>query len=78
MVMAQGHVTSVAYDGPRAKLSYDFTYGADRFGGTAWVKRRVMRDDWAEGQSLDVIFDPLNPNRSRILHAAPESSLTLK
>lgn len=66
MIMIQGRVTSVAYDGSRASLSYSFTYGGDRFGGTSWVKRRVSRADWAAGQPIDVIFDPLNPNKSKV------------
>jgi len=66
IIMIQGRVTSVAYDGPRASLSYSFTYGGDRFGGTSRVKRRVSRADWAPGQPIDVTFDPLNPYKSMV------------
>lgn len=65
IVMIQSRVTSVAYDGSRASVSYSFTHGGDRFGGTAWVKRRASAADWAPGQPIDVIFDPLNPNKSK-------------
>jgi hypothetical protein len=65
IMMIQGRVTSVAYDGSRASVSYSFTHGGDRFGGTAWVKRRASAADWAPGQPIDVIFDPLNPNKSK-------------
>jgi len=66
IVMIQGRVTSVAYDGSRASLNYSFTHGAERFGGTAWFERRASPADWAPGQPIDVIFDPLNPNKSNV------------
>ncbi len=66
MMMVQGRVTSVAYDRSRASLGYSFTYTGTQFGGTTHVKRRVSPDDWAPGQPIDVIFDPANPEKSRV------------
>ncbi len=66
MMMVQGRVTSVAYEGSRALVGYSFTYSGTRFGGTTQVKRRVSPDDWAPGQPIDVIFDPANPEKSRV------------
>ncbi len=66
MMMVQGRVTSVAYDRSRASLGYSFTYTGTQFGATTHVKRRVSPDDWAPGQPIDVIFDPANPEKSRV------------
>ncbi len=66
IVVIQGRVTSVAYERSRASLGYSFTYGGDRFGRTSRVKRRVSPADWAPGQPVEVIFDPLNPNESKV------------
>jgi len=66
IIIVQGQVTSVAYDGSRAKLGYSFTYGGNGFGGEARVKRRVLAPDWTEGQPVRVAFDPLNPDKSKV------------
>lgn len=78
MIIIQGHVESVRYDGSRAEPSYSFAYGDETFGGTARVKRRALGDDWAEGQPIDVIFDPLYPNRPKVSTLVERSSLTVK
>jgi len=78
IIMTQARVESVAYDGPLAELSYNFTYGSERFGGTTRVKRRPSPDGWAPGDSLEVLFDPLNPEKSKPSTLLSEVSLTLK
>jgi hypothetical protein len=75
MLVVQGGVTSVAYEGPRASLGYSFTYGGARFGGTASVKRRASSADWAPGDLINVTFDPANPEKSKLSTTPPAPPL---
>ena len=62
----EGRVGSVAQDGSHSVITYHFELGQDAFGGATSVKSTdAIR--YSEGQQIRVAYDPLNPDRSKVV-----------
>lgn len=64
----EGRVGSVVQDGSHLVITYNFELGRDTFGGATSLKsKETIR--YSESQRITVAYDPLNPDRSKVLPA---------
>jgi hypothetical protein len=67
--ITEGQVGSVVRDGSHSVVSYSFEVGQDTFGGGTPVKSNdAIR--YSEGYRVMVAYDPLNPDKSKIISTA--------
>jgi hypothetical protein len=70
----EGRVGSAAPDGSHSVITYSFERGRDTFGGATTLKSNNVIP-YSEGQRATVAYDPLNPDRSKVL---PRTSAELR
>jgi hypothetical protein len=63
----EGRVVSVAQLDLHPVISYVFEIRGETYGGTATPKVSHANASYLEGESVTVYYDPLNPDRSRVL-----------
>ncbi|MGO9239834.1 MAG: DUF3592 domain-containing protein [Bryobacteraceae bacterium] len=65
---AEGSVVSVDQTGSRQSISYSYQHQGEVYGGTASLGRgETVAAGYAPGQAIAVRYDPLNPDKSKIL-----------
>jgi hypothetical protein len=66
----EGRIGSVAQDGSRSVVTYSFELGEDSFGGRTTI-RSSSTPLYATGERVEIAYDPLNPDESRLLSRSP-------
>jgi Protein of unknown function (DUF3592) len=62
----EGRVGAVEQADSRSIITYSFELGGETFGGTTTLKQSGT-DPYSEGQCVTVSYDPLNPDKSRVV-----------
>lgn len=65
----EGRIGSVTQVGSRSVVTYSFALGQDSFGGR--TKIRSNGPPYATGERVEVAYDPLNPDESKLLSRTP-------
>lgn len=68
----EGRVGSASQDGFHSIVTYSFELGGESYGGATTI--RSVDVSYSEGQQVRVAYDPLNPDRSRVLCQLPTDS----
>jgi hypothetical protein len=66
----EGRIGSVARDGSRSVVTYSFELGQDSFGGRTTI-RSSSTPLYVTGERVEIAYDPLNPDESRLLSRSP-------
>lgn len=61
----EGRVGSASQEGLRSIITYSFELGGESYGGATTIRSVDAR--YSEGQQVRVAYDPLNPDRSKVL-----------
>ena len=63
----KGRVVSAAQFDSSSVIIYSFELGGETFGRTITLKGNETGQNYSEGQCVRVCYDPLNPDRSKLI-----------